>query len=181
MDNIFGVGLPELVLILAIAGMVMGPERIVRAARSLGVLVARMREVSRSFFQQLNAEMDSIDQSGELKETIEELNQLRRQVSDLRDEVLLMATGTAASDKPSIDKLKLEDDHSILPPDLSAGSRRPPATGDGGNLVHRPPSLLGDDSPQHASRGTANSTAVAVPPPSIKRPKRVEISEDPDR
>jgi len=137
--------------------------------------------VSRSFFQQLNAEMDSIDHSGELKETIEELNQLRRQVSDLRDEVLLMATGTAASDKPSIDKLKLEDDRSILPPDLSAGSRKPPAARKGDNPIYRPPSLLGDDSPKHASRGTANGAAAAVPPPSIKRPKRVEISEDPDR
>ncbi|HMT22539.1 MAG TPA: twin-arginine translocase TatA/TatE family subunit, partial [Promineifilum sp.] len=42
MDNVFGIGLPEFVLILVIAGMVMGPERIARTARSLGVLTARL-------------------------------------------------------------------------------------------------------------------------------------------
>ena len=62
MDNIFGIGLPELILILAIAGMVMGPERIARTARSLGVMVARLQEVSRSFFRQLRAELVSVDE-----------------------------------------------------------------------------------------------------------------------
>ncbi len=49
MDSFFGIGLPEFVLILVIAGMVMGPERIVRMARSLGVVTARLQNISRSF------------------------------------------------------------------------------------------------------------------------------------
>jgi Sec-independent protein translocase protein TatA len=67
MDNIFGIGLPEFILILVIAGMVMGPERIVRAARSFGRLAARMQSVSRSFIRQLNAELESVDQDGQSK------------------------------------------------------------------------------------------------------------------
>ena len=91
MDNVFGIGLPEFVLILVIAGMVMGPERIARTARSLGVLTARLQTISRSFFRQLNSELDSIDSDGQLKSTVDELNQLRRQVADLRSEVFTLA------------------------------------------------------------------------------------------
>ncbi len=185
MDNIFGIGLPEFVLILVIAGMVMGPERIARAARSLGVLTARLQDVSRSFFRQLNAELDSVDESGELKNTVEELNQLRRQVADLRNEVFSITSGAAAEGKQAIDEIKRETERTIMPPDALKTSRRirptPPSsapavqpTDDG--PVYRPPSLFGDESAAPAPDGNG----LAAPPPTAPRPKRIEIPEDPD-
>ncbi len=48
MDNIFGIGLPEFVLILVIAGMVMGPERILRTAEGLTAERARLFVDARS-------------------------------------------------------------------------------------------------------------------------------------
>jgi Sec-independent protein translocase protein TatA len=121
MDGIFGIGLPEFILILVIAGMVMGPERIARAARSLGLLTARLQTISRSFFRQLNAELDAADQDGQIKSTVEELNLLRRQVADLRNEVMTLAIGTAAEGKQAFRDIQRETHNSILPPCLSAG------------------------------------------------------------
>ena len=83
MDSIFGVGLPELILVAVLAGMVMGPERIVRVARTLGLMTARLQGVSRAFLRQLSAELDSTDSDGQLRDTLDELQQLRRQVAEL--------------------------------------------------------------------------------------------------
>lgn len=183
MDNIFGIGLPEFVLILVIAGMVMGPERIARAARSLGALTARLQNVSRSFFRQLNAELDSVDETGELKSTVEELNQLRRQVADLRNEVFSITSGAATEGKRAISEIKEEAERSIMPPNAlksrmlkptPPNNAPPPADGP----VHRPPSLFGGDEVVNSAGGPANG-APAVNPPT-KRPKRIDVPDDPD-
>ena len=91
MDSVFGIGLPELILIAVLAGMLMGPERIVRFARAAGHMTARLQSVSRAFLRQLSAELDSTDADGQLRDTIDELQQLRRQVAELRSEVLTIA------------------------------------------------------------------------------------------
>jgi sec-independent protein translocase protein TatB len=87
MDSFFGIGLPELILILIIAGLVMGPERLGQTARWLGRIIAQLQSISRGFVRQLNAELDAIDPTGELKATRRELQDLRRQMDDLRKEV----------------------------------------------------------------------------------------------
>jgi sec-independent protein translocase protein TatB len=172
MDNIFGVGLPEFVLIMVIAGMVMGPERIARAARTLGVMTARLQSVSRSFFRQINAELDSVDQGGQLRDTVEELNSLKREVTSLRNEVITLATGATAEGKQAIQQLRKEASNTILPPDLRAGSNqsrmlKPERRSE----VYRPPSLAGEE---------PSPTGSLAPMPPIKLPKRVDVNEDPD-
>lgn len=184
MDNIFGIGLPEFVLILIIAGMVMGPERIARAARSLGVLTARLQGVSRSFFRQLNAELDSVDESGELKSTVEELNQLRRQVADLRNEVFSITTGAATEGKRAISEIKGEAERSIMPPNPLTGSRRikptphdaAPAPADA--PIYRPPSLFDGDAAVNPTDRSANGAPAVNPPANL--PKRIDVPDDPD-
>lgn len=180
MDNIFGIGLPEFVLILVIAGMVMGPERIVRAARSLGLITARLQTISRSFFSQLNAELDSVDEDGQLKSTVEELNQLRRQVADLRNEVFTLATGTATESRQAVLDIKREMKNSILPPGLiSAAKPNLPPAPDTNAPVYRPPSLF-DEGSTAAVDGTGTNGGPTMKLPA-KMPKRVDIDEDPDR
>lgn len=179
MDNIFGIGLPEFILILVIAGMVMGPERIARSARSLGLITARLQTISRSFFTQLNAELDSVDEDGEIKNTVEELNQLRRQVADLRNEVFTLATGTAAESKQAVRDIKREMQNSILPPNLIPGQQpATPTTPDTDTQVHRPPTLFAEESAKSADKLNANGVPVIRQP--VKLPKRVDIAEDPD-
>lgn len=188
MDNIFGIGLPEFVLILVIAGMVMGPERILRTARSLGRLTARLQSISRTFFRQLNAELDSFDQDGQLKSTVEELNQLRRQVADLRSEVFTLTTGAALDSKTAMRELRREFENSIIPPSLAEGLRNNPATpvqptttqaaDEGVAPVYQPPSLLQQAEPKSSPGAGENGAIVAAP--AIKLPQRVEVIEDPD-
>ena len=190
MDNIFGIGLPEFVLILVIAGMVRGPERILRTARSLGRLTARLQTISRTFFRQLNAELDSFDQDGQLKSTVEELNQLRRQVADLRSEVFTLTTGAALDSKQAVRALQSEFKNSILPPSLAEGLKNNPATPaiaaqpataqttHDGPPVYQPPSLFPSTEPTSSSGASENGAFVTTPP--IKLPRRVDVLEDPD-
>jgi Sec-independent protein translocase protein TatA len=188
MDNIFGIGLPEFVLILVIAGMVMGPERILRTARSLGRLTAKLQTISRTFFRQLNAELDSFDQDGQLKSTVEELNQLRRQVADLRSEVFTLTTGAAGDSKKAVADLRREFENSILPPSLAEGLKNNPATPRPATQpttvtansapVYQPPSLLPPTETAPGPDAGANGPFVAMQ--AMKLPRRVEVREDPD-
>lgn len=179
MDNIFGIGLPEFVLIVVIAGMVMGPERIARSARTLGRLTARLQAVSRSFYRQLHAELDSVDEDGQLKSTVEELNQLRRQVADLRSEVFTLAAGAKADTRQAFREIKRETEQTILPPGLgkSVSAATNPTSIEKSEPVYRPPSLAGNPLPSVPSN--ANGGALPTRPLS-KMPQRLDIAEDPE-
>ena len=172
MDSVFGIGLPELILIAVLAGMLMGPERIVRFARAAGHMTARLQSVSRAFLRQLSAELDATDADGQLRDTIDELQQLRRQVAELRSEVLTIAGGTAAEGKQVMRELK-EAQNAIMPPNLLSAGRNasPPAAAP----VHRPPGLFPEPAP--ARLQPANGVAA---PAAMKLPQRLDVADDPD-
>jgi Sec-independent protein translocase protein TatA len=86
MDSFFGIGASELVLILLLAGIVMGPERIGKAARWLGKTTAQLQALSRQFMRQLNAELSAAE-GEELKGAMDDIKALQRQVTQLRDEI----------------------------------------------------------------------------------------------
>jgi sec-independent protein translocase protein TatB len=177
MDNIFGIGLPEFVLILVLAGMVMGPERIVRAARTFGVLTARLQSISRSFFRQLNAELDSVDQDGQIKSAVEEVNLLRREVTDLRKEIFTLTSGAALGGKRALREIEREA-NSILPPNLTSGlNQRPSSPANQAEPVFRPPLLITEE-PKTAEGEGVNDSQSLKPP--LRMPKRVNVAEDPD-
>lgn len=119
MDNIFGIGAPELILILLIAGIVMGPERIGRAARWLGKTTAQLQAISRSFMRQLNAELDGVDQSGDLRGAMDEVQELRRQIAELRSELLNSTDSSIRETRAILDDTRREVEQSIAPPNLA--------------------------------------------------------------
>ena len=86
MDSFFGIGLPELVLILMLAGLVMGPHRIRQFARIFGKVTAQLQRVSREFARQLNSELDAVD-SGEMKNVLGDMRSLQDEVEALRREL----------------------------------------------------------------------------------------------
>ena len=86
MDSFFGIGLPELILILLLAGMVMGPHRIREVARKLGRITAQLQRISREFARQLNAELDTLD-GQEVTDSLSELRQLQDELQALRREL----------------------------------------------------------------------------------------------
>ena len=87
MDSFFGIGFPELMVILVLAGLVMGPHRIRQVARTLGRLTAQLQGISREFARQLNSELDSLDDDGQMKATVKEMRDLQREVQSLRQEL----------------------------------------------------------------------------------------------
>lgn len=108
MDSILGIGVPELVVILLIAGLVMGPQRLRHVARKLGRLTADLQRTSRQLMRQLNNELDSLDKEGDLKALKNEMNELQQEVRNLRQQNLQKAllgeepaTGGRPEEKPS--------------------------------------------------------------------------------
>jgi Sec-independent protein translocase protein TatA len=86
MDSIFGIGVPELVIILLLAGLVMGPQRIRQMAYTLGRITAQLQRVSREFTRQLNAELDSLE-DGSIRDTMDDVKKLQKEVAELRREL----------------------------------------------------------------------------------------------
>ncbi len=86
MDSFFGIGLPELILILMLSGLVMGPQRIRKVAYTLGRWTAQLQQISRQFARQLNAELDALE-DGSVRDTVNEMRELQREVQELRQQI----------------------------------------------------------------------------------------------
>ena len=86
MNDIFGIGLPELIVILIIAGLFLEPQQIRGIARTLGRFVAQMQGIMLDFRRQINAELDAMN-NAEMKDAIADLRQLQREVEELRRQV----------------------------------------------------------------------------------------------
>ena len=167
MDSIFGIGLPELIVIAVIAGLVMGPQRIAVAARWLGKTTSQLRRVSRTFLRQLNAELSAADSDGQLRETYDELQLLRQQVNELRHEVTSVTRGTLQEGQQAIDEARAEVENLIAPPSLRMVEPKEPST-------VRPPSL----SYGSPSNGQSKSDDSTPDPPTL--PSRIDVPEDPE-
>jgi sec-independent protein translocase protein TatB len=87
MDDILGIGLPELIFILVLAGLFLKPQQIRGVARTFGRFVAQMQGIMLDFRRQINAELDALDDT-EMKEAIADLRQLQREVEELRRQVI---------------------------------------------------------------------------------------------
>lgn len=69
--DILGYGGAEIVVILLLAGIVLGPERMARAARELGKLVRNVKAYLSSMNTELKAELDILDDIKDVKDEIE--------------------------------------------------------------------------------------------------------------
>ena len=128
MDSFFGIGLPELVLILVIAGVVMGPERIAHIARWLGKTTAQLQTISRAFVQQLHNEIDGIDDGEALKSAMSEMKSLRQELESLKSDFITSTTVNLSTDQTQTEEVP----NSILPPQ-KAGSTAVSAANTNGN------------------------------------------------
>ncbi len=165
MDSVFGIGLPEIILILVIAGMVMGPQRIAVAARWLGKTTSQLQSISRTFLRQLNAELSAADSDGQLKETYNELQLLREQINELRQEVTTVTRNAVDEGKQAIDATRAEAENMIAPPTMRMASNPE-------SKSVRPPSL------SSASPSNGHTNGSSPTPPEL--PSRVDVPEDPE-
>lgn len=68
--NIFGIGENELLVILLLAGIVLGPERLVRSAREIGKFVRNTKAYISSLSSELKAELDILDDLDKIKKDL---------------------------------------------------------------------------------------------------------------
>ncbi|MCA9999205.1 MAG: twin-arginine translocase TatA/TatE family subunit [Anaerolineales bacterium] len=149
MDSVFGIGLPEFILIMLIAGIVMGPERIAHTARWLGKTTAQLQAISRGFVRQLTAEIDGAD-DGAFREALAEMQDLRRQVNELRSEL------TETIKAPVNDTRKVLGESQ----ELLSRSIQPPTLGH--------------------NNGKAPSSQEPAKPPTLPLPKPLNVPDDPE-
>lgn len=61
--NIFGIGLPEMAVILVLALLVFGPKKLPEIGRSMGKAIRGFQEASRDFESEFKREAEAIEQA----------------------------------------------------------------------------------------------------------------------
>ncbi|WP_017718938.1 TatA/E family twin arginine-targeting protein translocase [Kamptonema formosum] len=59
--NIFGIGLPEMAVILGVALLIFGPKKLPEIGRSLGKAIRGFQEASRDFENELKREVEQLE------------------------------------------------------------------------------------------------------------------------
>ena len=70
MDNIFGMGMNELIVIFLLAAIVLGPERLARVAREAGKFIRNLKTYFSSFSDELKSELDILDEIKKVKDDL---------------------------------------------------------------------------------------------------------------
>ena len=169
MDSFFGIGAPELIVILLLAGIVMGPHRIRQVAFWLGKVTAQLQAISRGFARQLNAELSTVDEGGEMKDAWKEVQDLRRQLSDLRTEITSVATLPLEEGRKALNESKKMVENSMKPPQLGRADVAAAATSTDMDTAVPDNNTPQTDTPKPPPNGSA-----------IGLPKLVEVEDDPE-
>jgi sec-independent protein translocase protein TatB len=176
MDSFFGIGFSELILILIVAGIVMGPERIGQTARWLGRTTAQLQKISRGFVRQLNHELDSSGDGEAIRETMQELQQLRKELTDLRGEFTSTTKQATEAGQQAIDDIN----NSIKPPSLKL-PKMPDLLGKDANDSVSPDDGLADESIKGGvSESSVKNNGASEPENAPRLPNLLDISDDPE-
>lgn len=116
----FDIGFPELLLVSVVALLVLGPERLPEALRTLGLWLGRMRRSFSRVKVEIEREigMDEIRRQLHNEAIMEQMKQIEQDVSGVSQDIR-SAVETAA-EGPTEDQAVEPDDPSLPPPDLPA-------------------------------------------------------------
>lgn len=70
--NIFGIGLPEMALIMVIALLVFGPKKLPEVGRSLGKAIRGFQEASKEFENEFKREAQQLEESVKMNAQLED-------------------------------------------------------------------------------------------------------------
>jgi Sec-independent protein translocase protein TatA len=128
MESVFGIGLGELLVILILAGLVLGPQRMRQVAWTLGRSWARLRRAGIVLLREVNAELDALD-GGELRAAVSEAREIGREVAGVPAEWRAAVAG---------DGEKAGRPASGQPPSATPEPDRPPAEAAPAGAIPRP-------------------------------------------
>jgi TatA/E family protein of Tat protein translocase len=94
----FGMGMPEIVLILAVALIVLGPKKLPEIAKSLGRGIAEFKKATQEF-------KENIDVDNDLREAKDTLRDVKE---DIEDTVRKSMTETAKQEPDAVSDYDLE-------------------------------------------------------------------------
>ena len=72
--DIFGIGGNELIVILLLAAIVLGPERLARTAREMGKFIRNVKNYFTSLSGELKSELDVLDDLQKIKKDLTKLD-----------------------------------------------------------------------------------------------------------
>lgn len=94
--NVFGIGLPEMVLILVIALLIFGPKKLPEIGRSLGKALRGFQDASKEFESELKRQAELLEQERPLEARLETPEaDPSRQLSQAKAEELSSGEATA--------------------------------------------------------------------------------------
>lgn len=71
MNGIFGIGGNELIVIILLAAIVLGPERLARSAREIGKFVRNVKSYLTSLSSELQAELEVLDEIDKVRKDLQ--------------------------------------------------------------------------------------------------------------
>jgi sec-independent protein translocase protein TatA len=69
--NVFGIGLPEMGIILVVALLIFGPKKLPEIGRSLGQAIRGFKEASKEFETEFKREAQQLEESVQMKAELE--------------------------------------------------------------------------------------------------------------
>lgn len=79
----FGIGLPELLLIMMLALLVLGPQRLPEAARMIGRAYAQLRRASEEFQRTIRQDIATLERQEDANRNKAVTEELRERFADL--------------------------------------------------------------------------------------------------
>ena len=81
----FGIGLPELVVILVLGLLVLGPQRLPEVARMIGRAYGQLRRASEEFQRTIRQDIETLDRQEDANRNKAVTDELRERFADLED------------------------------------------------------------------------------------------------
>jgi sec-independent protein translocase protein TatA len=79
--NVFGIGLPEMILIFVVALLVFGPKKLPEIGKSLGKTIKGFQEASREFQEEIKKEAQDIEETVSMNAKLEPSSETQKNVS----------------------------------------------------------------------------------------------------